>query len=198
MTENTPGSLHRRTVVAGAAWTIPVVATAIGAPLAAASTTAPQTSDIAITYLAASSNNGAVAYFGPDGAPGWGQNTGMILDLRLGNFGPGTATSASVDVFFYSPTYANGSASIVAGDGWTISAPENGVGGFAVVHLTYVGSLAPGGEARVILGYGTPAFIPSETKITNLTAYLVAADPADPNANNNSNTASPHYWVRQF
>ncbi|WP_230671980.1 hypothetical protein [Rathayibacter sp. Leaf248] len=37
MTENTPGRIHRRTVVAGAAWTIPVVATAIGAPLAAAS-----------------------------------------------------------------------------------------------------------------------------------------------------------------
>ncbi|PTL72932.1 hypothetical protein C1I63_08770 [Rathayibacter caricis DSM 15933] len=41
MTENTPGSVHRRTVVAGAAWTIPVVATAIGAPLAAASGTGP-------------------------------------------------------------------------------------------------------------------------------------------------------------
>jgi len=41
MTENTPGSVHRRTVVAGAAWTIPVVATAIGAPLAAASGESP-------------------------------------------------------------------------------------------------------------------------------------------------------------
>jgi len=41
MTENTPGSVHRRTVVAGAAWTIPVVATAIGAPLAAASGETP-------------------------------------------------------------------------------------------------------------------------------------------------------------
>ena len=38
MTEQFPTSaLQRRTVVAGAAWTIPVVATAIGAPLAAAS-----------------------------------------------------------------------------------------------------------------------------------------------------------------
>lgn len=34
---NPSGALQRRTVVAGAAWTIPVVATAIGAPLAAAS-----------------------------------------------------------------------------------------------------------------------------------------------------------------
>jgi hypothetical protein len=37
MTENTPGHVHRRTVVAGAAWTIPVVATAIATPALAAS-----------------------------------------------------------------------------------------------------------------------------------------------------------------
>ncbi|PTL72935.1 hypothetical protein C1I63_08785 [Rathayibacter caricis DSM 15933] len=42
MTEKpTPGAVQRRTVVAGAAWTIPVVATAVGAPLAAASITTP-------------------------------------------------------------------------------------------------------------------------------------------------------------
>jgi len=39
-TARTPG-VERRTLVAGAAWTIPVVATAVGAPLAAASTSGP-------------------------------------------------------------------------------------------------------------------------------------------------------------
>ncbi|WP_230671986.1 hypothetical protein [Rathayibacter sp. Leaf248] len=38
-TDATPGGVQRRTIVAGASWTIPVVATAIGAPLAAASET---------------------------------------------------------------------------------------------------------------------------------------------------------------
>ncbi|QHC54282.1 hypothetical protein EV639_103147 [Rathayibacter tanaceti] len=35
----TPGGIHRRTIVAGAAWSVPVVGAAVGAPLAAASTT---------------------------------------------------------------------------------------------------------------------------------------------------------------
>lgn len=61
MTKNTTsGGIQRRTVVAGAAWTIPVVATAVGAPLAAASTTPPQPPQYSVAFTGATSLTPAI------------------------------------------------------------------------------------------------------------------------------------------
>ncbi|MCJ1695501.1 hypothetical protein C1I63_08750 [Rathayibacter caricis DSM 15933] len=85
MTENTPGSLPRRTVVAGAAWTVPVVATAIGAPLAAASDTTPpvDTSNFDRYIVWANTNVGAV---------GGGQTP--IVDALIRTAGPTAGTQS--------------------------------------------------------------------------------------------------------
>lgn len=189
----------RRTIVAGAAWTIPVVAGAAAAPLAAASDPQPvQTVDLDITYAQMGSIGGTVAYAGPTGEPGWGQNSGLTLHLQVTNNGPGTATQFTIDTYFDPSSYANGSASNNRVPGGFTIASVFPSGGFAVVRMVWNGSLAPGQSVDTYLDWSTPGWIGGERRITTLASYLIQAEPGDTNGGNNAQQSTPYYWLKQL
>ena len=186
MTENTPRSVHRRTVVAGAAWTIPVVATAIGAPLAAASNTTPpvDTSNFDRYIVWANTNVSAV---------GGGQTP--IVDALVRTEGPTAGSTSSVAVRipaqyldigyvnanFLTPGHTNG---------WNYVTSYMD-GGYAVYQFTHPTSPVPANSDNVFRWTYRLASAPWLVGTSYTVDVTSLVSPGDRNPGNNVWVASP-------
>lgn len=185
MTENTPGSLPRRTVVAGAAWTVPVVATAIGAPLAAASGETPPVDtsnfDQYLSYLASNVN-----VVGPDNAP--------LTDGTVYNAGPTAAPGAYV-VVRVPAAYVNIPATnanwinTTYNGGWTLTSTY-GDGPYAVWAFKAPIDTMAAGTAQTLRFYFHTSNRPDLTATSFTVDYLVQTLPGESNPGNNVWTQS--------
>lgn len=95
VTNESPG-IHRRTIVKGAAWSLPVIAVAVAAPAATASTTSCVDTPEDASFVNIAWNdyaNGSNAIGSHNGSHLYGPNTPLFTDLRLVNNGPSTIAS---------------------------------------------------------------------------------------------------------
>lgn len=97
--EIAPRSLHRRTLVSAAAWTIPAVAVALAAPMAVASTPTPQR---AVADLLVFTNTTIPLYYGPN--QGFMSNWSVRLNAEAGPNGSWNVYGAKV---VFTATYIN-------------------------------------------------------------------------------------------
>lgn len=194
---NSEEGVQRRTIVAGAAWTIPVIAAATAAPLAAASAAGP---DLVITNFTNAPQAGYAPVFStPDGGPGYYQYTPLFTRVDVTNGSGSAATGFTLNVQIPAQSYLNGTASVNSAStpGWTIAQVYPDGGGNAIVQLVWTGSLPAGETARLFLNYqvnenpSTAGWV-----LIGLVTGLGGVTPAETNTGNNTAAGYPNYWVR--
>lgn len=156
--------ITRRTIVAGAAWSVPVVAMAAASPLAAAST---GQYDLVISgFQAAPASGGNVT-------PSQGFNTvGTIT-----NIGTGPVTGIQLQVTFpYQAVADNFSIS----NGWVLTSKQETTGNPKrwVLMYTYAGTLAAGASIPFTIATNTrvPSQFPQQSQSFNIISRIWAND----------------------
>lgn len=147
--ETTNTGIDRRSVVKGAAWSVPLIATAVGAPMASASPTGPECSEcfagtgLALFGLGAGAFTGQAIRVGGPAVPGTIVFTGAFGVDATGCIG-----------LLQSFTGVALSASLVLSDGQVLS-PGN-INGLAAVTGLATDIVSPGLNAFVFTGASLP------------------------------------------
>ncbi|WP_162903594.1 hypothetical protein [Leucobacter sp. wl10] len=194
-------SVTRRTLVKGAAWSLPVVVAAVAAPIAAASTVAPDPVVDLVLYDLVYSTQGEDP--GLPQFPTFNADNGLFVDARYTNNGPGVARGASINISLPENSHnfdlndPHGPA-IALGDGWVItSIPASGTGRRTIVLTNPTLELAPGETGFVRLNYWTTA-VPgvSEQNIFPDASITPGDGQADANPGNDYRRTSNHYNIQ--
>ena len=166
--------VQRRTLIASALWTAPVILVGAAAPAEAASTSI-QPAQLAFNSL----NTTGTAY------DGTGKPTGLQTQVQVQNVYYASAPSVSatvqkVTVLVRFPTSQAGTAgaTAVSGTGWTYVGTSTS-GGNRVLTFTWTGSIAPG-EQTSLLQFSTALRSTSAGQRT-LTATASATNATDAN-----------------
>ncbi len=193
--DSTTAGPSRRTVVKGAAWSIPVIAAAVAAPLATASTVPAVQPDLAITWLQTGPTNGVVQYWAANGEPGYHAGKQLTYHIQVTNKGDAAATMFVVELQLHAASYQNGSGGIASGSGWEITGVRPSPNTTVTLTLTWTGALEPGqsvdGFVQLRVSNDVPA---GETHVTPIAAIVSVAE-GDSNSSNNSQVGTPSYWV---
>ncbi|AJM77110.1 hypothetical protein [Rathayibacter toxicus] len=185
MTKNIPsehsliqaGDVQRRTLVSGAAWTIPVAAAALATPASAASQ--QKSTDLQITSLQWNAQGGtgqvpADATFNAD--------NGLFVDADVKNNGPDSITGIKISLSLNFNAHQMDPANThypTASTGWNYSTSYNQGTTNRVVEFVNSGqTLAPGETVRVRINYWTTPN--SGVTVDNIKPY-VSFQPSDSN-----------------
>lgn len=192
----TSSGISRRTVVQGAAWSLPVIAVAVATPLAAASTAQ---SDLDISYFETAPQEGASQWDTGTVEPGYFENKPMTSHIEVLSHAPGgTVQTFTMDVQMHASSYKNDTLEIVAPSdaGWSIAGIEPTANTTVTFHLVWVGTLDPGQSVPLWLHYATAGNPPVDpTRIVQIAA-ITSVPGGDRFPDNNSQTGTPSYWVK--
>lgn len=191
-------SVTRRTLVHGAAWSVPVVAVAVATPAAAAST--EQQPDLDITYFETGPQDGNGSQWPSDnGEPGYYQNKPLVYHLEIMNHGPGgPATQFTVDVQTHNVSYKNGTLQIAGNnaDDWEIVSIKPTPNSTNTFTLRWTGVLEPGATVPLWLHFATGETPPSSPVHVVPLAAITNVLEGDRYTDNNSQQGTPSYWVK--
>ncbi|MFJ4165429.1 hypothetical protein ACIPY5_07720 [Microbacterium sp. NPDC089698] len=151
-------NVTRRTLVKGAAWSLPVVAAAVAVPASSASVAGPK---VVVTRIAPS-------------AATVNRDSWFTTQVCIKNQGTATAPAADNVVWVdYADGLINTSTTVLQnGAGWVMGSYQSTPGGRMQIPLTYAADLAPGQEVCVTLGqYTAYCAVPAPSGYANATLY---------------------------
>lgn len=191
-------SVARRTLVQGAAWSVPVIAVAVATPAAAAST--EQQPDLDITYFETGPQDGNGSQWPSDnGEPGYYQNKPLVYHLEIMNHGPGgSATQFTVDVQTHNVSYKNGTLHVIGNnaDDWEIVSIKPTPNNTNTFTLRWTGVLEPGATVPLWLNFSTAENPPSDPVHVVPLAAITSVLEGDRYTDNNSQQGTLSYWVK--
>lgn len=184
----------RRTAVQGAAWSVPIIAAAVAAPLAAASTQNPLP-DLRIVLLQNAPTNGQVQYWADNGEPGYHANKQLTHHIQVGNFGAAAATGFTLNLQLHAASYDNGSIEIATGDGWEFIGGSSTPNTTITLRFRWTGTIGPGQSTECFLRLRVSQNLPANQTHVVPIAAITSVVEGESNTNNNSQVGTPNYWV---